>query len=347
MKLFNKMLKKPIFSLLFLISITSNSISAQYLKKDTLEINSDDNGCIKPNLLPSHPFGLFISRINHNLNISPPSTIKLNFDLGNANVWLPEVKLYQPNDPSVAKHLSQFSWDKRDSVFQAFPRSYDSALFNADGVIKTFNINVRIPISKSFELAVCLRSFLLTQGNIPISFFTNDDFIEFFHSNIAGGEDPFARKIYGLNKAGINYQDFKGNKLNISNGQFIVPGIQFNLHYYLKNSFLTKHKIYVNSGLHIGLNTSQYNRSLDLGISGALQKQINLGTKHQLKFALAGSILQQRIANLGSEIEFSSNNYFLSHEMMFEYRKQLKNNRFWQIGLNFYYQSAYNKRGRF
>ncbi|MES2654168.1 MAG: hypothetical protein V4620_01170 [Bacteroidota bacterium] len=330
---------------LFLLPVMllfAGSINSQSILNDSISSTNQLNGCYKPNILVSHPFGLFISRINHNFNGAPPKVIKLNIDLGSANVWLPEVKAYRPKDPAVMEHLKQFPWHKRDSVFQAFPQNYDSSVFSADGVIKTFDINVRLPFSKSIELVVNMRSFLLTQGEMPFSILTNDELIEFFHSKIAGGEDPFARKSYGLNKANIYYQDLKGNTLQIKNGQFVIPGIQFNLFHYLKWNFLRKHQLLFNSGLHIGCNTSVYNRSLDLGASAAIQKQIKIRKKNALTFALAGSILKQKVIDINSQATFSSSPYFVSYETMFEYRKQLGKGKFWQIGLNFYYQSAYN-----
>lgn len=332
--------------ILFLMGLHHHGTS-QVTSIDSVEGKQFFQGCIKPYIIPSHPLGLFISRINHNLNTITPQTIKFNLDIGSANVWLPEVRLYQPNDPNIAKHLGQFNWDKRDSIFQAFPRNYDSAVFSADGVIKTFHLNIRFPLPKQFELAVSIRSMLLTQGNLPLSAITGDEFIEFFHSNIAGGEDPFARKYYGINKAGINYQDFQGNRMQISNGQFIIPNIQFNLYHYFNTDFLNRHQMSVNSGVHCGINVSDYNQSIDVGISGAIQKFIKLSDKRTLALALAGSALKPQIALLKTKANFSTAHYFLAYEAMVEYRRQFKNRFFWQIGLNFNYQSAYNNEAEF
>lgn len=335
------------FFLFYFLLISLCCIRAQSILNDSTHSKNQLYGCIKPNIVVSHPFGLFISRINHNLNAAPPKSIKLNIDIGSANVWLPEVKAYRPKDPSVVEHLKQFPWHKRDSVFQALPQNYDSSVFSADGVVKTFNVNIRLPLSKSFELAVSMRSFLLSQGEMPFSIFTNDEFIELFHSHIAGGEDPFARKNYGLNKANIYYQDLKGNAMHIKNGQFVVPGIQFNLFHYMPWDFLRKHQLLFNSGLHIGCNTSMYNRSLDIGVSAVLQKQMKVGKQNAITWAIAGSILRQKVFDIESKAAFSSSPYFFSYETMFEYRKQLRKNKFWQIGLNFYYQSDYNKEDEF
>lgn len=71
-----------------------STVNSQNILNDSITSAYELNGCYKPNILASHPLGLFISRINHNFNAAPPKGLKLNIDLGSANVWLPEVKAY-------------------------------------------------------------------------------------------------------------------------------------------------------------------------------------------------------------------------------------------------------------
>ena len=73
-----------------------------------------------------------------------------------------------------------------------------------DAVIKEFRIGINFPIAKRHELSITLRSYLITKGKYPFSFFTSDENVEWFHSNIAGGEDPYGRRYYGLNQVNLN-----------------------------------------------------------------------------------------------------------------------------------------------
>ena len=111
-----------------------------------------------------------------------------------------------------------------------------------------------MPLSKKHELGISLRTFIPTKGNFPFTIFTNDQSIEWFHSNIAGGEDPFGRRFFGLNQFAVEYTDRNNRTLSLRNNQFIFAGIEINHHYY-PTIFDTEKNLFLNLGSHLGINT--------------------------------------------------------------------------------------------
>ena len=121
-----------------------------------------------------------------------------------------------------------------------------------DAVIKEFRLGINIPISKTMKLGITLRSYLITKGKYPFSFFTGDESIEWFHSNLIGGEDPYGRRYYGLNKVNFEYTDRNNNTLKLNNNDFFIGGIEFNHFYYPDLSINKTKNIFMNFGSHLG-----------------------------------------------------------------------------------------------
>ena len=304
-------------------------------------------GCHKPTLLASHPLGQFIGRINHNFNTVPVTQPAFSFGLTNANVWQPEVRAYLPHDAEATKFLSLHPWHKRDSIFQAMPRNYDSTVYVADGVMRTFNVAVRFRVSRFGELQIIGRAMWLTGGEAPTAWVVSDGFIEDFHSHIKGGEDPFARKQYAYNQASIFYLDRTGKSLHLKKGQVVIPGVQVNYHVYANHKVLKKYRIQASAGLHLGLNLPAFSRSVDGGLSGVLQKQFIHKGKQVYTLAVAGGLLRQQAWAAQSHVDFSRSKWLPSIESMFEYRQQKSRQHYWAIGLNFYYLGSYHPAGQF
>jgi hypothetical protein len=178
-------------------------------EKDSIQFK---NGIDKPSLLSTHHFGIFSSRINQNFKISPPTQTTLTFSNASGNNFHPFVEAYLPKDPEIREMLSNAIWYNRSFNFinqEQTPADYLNIV--VDAVIKEFRAEVSIPINKQHELGITLRSYFITKGKHPFSSFSGDETIEWFHSNIAGGEDPYGRRYYGLNHVNIEYNERNGN----------------------------------------------------------------------------------------------------------------------------------------
>ena len=230
------MLKKIMFS------ISLCFCSVLIAQQDSLSFK---NGTDNPNILTTHHFGIFSSRINTNFKFTPYKTPTFSINSVSGNNFHPLVAAFFPKDPKVREALSKIIWHDRHFNYidqETTPADYMSIVI--DAVIKEFRLVTNIPLSKKHELGISLRSYLITKGKYPFSFFTSDETLEWFHSNISGGEDPFGRRYYGLNQVNFKYIDKNGNTLELNNNDFFIGGIEFNYFYYPKfNINKTKNNI--------------------------------------------------------------------------------------------------------
>lgn len=327
------------FLLLFLC-ITFSALTAQ--QKDSLLIK---NGIDKPSILATHHFGIFSSRINQNFKINPPKNKTLSLDYVSGNNFHPFVEAYFPKNQAIRKKLSQIIWYKRGFDFidqETTPADYLNIVI--DAVIKEFRLSINIPIANRHELGVTLRSYFITKGKHPFSFFTGDESVEWFHSNIAGGEDPYGRRYYGLNQVNFKYTDRKGNTLELNHNDFFVGGLEFNHFYYPSLSINKSKNIFLNFGTHLGINTSKFNPSLDIGISSSAIKRVELKNAYELNIGVGINILRKNIIDFKEVIDLGNNPFLATVENNIEITKYTKKRNYHAFGINYQIQSRYNKR---
>lgn len=331
------MLKKPCF-LLFLFCCLN--IAAQ--QKDSL---STRNGIDRPSLLTTHHFGIFSARINQNFKLAPPNKTTLTLNTSSGNNFQPFVEGYYPKDPAIREQFSNTVWYARSFRFidqASTPADYINILI--DAVIKEFRVDLNIPLSKQQELGITLRSYLITKGKHPFSFFTGDETIEWFHSNIAGGEDPYGRRFYGLNQVNFLYNDRYGNTLELNNNDFFIGGLEFNYFYYPKLPINESRHIFINLGSHLGINTSKYNASLDFGASVNVIKKYNLKNSSELNFGSGFNILRKNIITFNNDIDLGNNSFLGTLEGNIEFAKYTKKGNYNAFSVNYQIQSSYFKR---
>lgn len=300
------------------------------------------------NTLSVHPFGVFISRISNNFQLQSENKFSITANISTGNVWLPYVKTYSPLNETDRIAMKNSVWHEREGLFDAINTPSKTTEFHADGVIRQYQIKLNIPIAPRNELKVSCRMFSLDKGKAPYSLLTSDQFIEWFHSNVAGGEDPFARKVYGLDQAKISYKDENGKKLYLDNGDFIFSGVDAAYYTYPQINFLKKRNIYTNIGLQIGANVTKVNPSMDLGLNSTLIKKMGLkNKKKELHLGLSLSALRQKIIRFGDGVQLSNKKYILNCEPIVEYIKRPNNRRYFSITTGWSIQSSYNKKSDF
>jgi len=302
------------------------------------------NGIEKPSILSTHHFGIFSSRINTNFKISAPKKTTIPFSSSSGNNFQPYLEMYLPKDPEVRQEQSKTIWYNRNFNFidqETTPADYTNIII--DAVIKEFRLGFEIPLSKKQELDVTLRSYLITKGKYPFSIFSGDESLEWFHSNIAGGEDPYGRRYYGLNQVNFKYLDRNGNTLQLNNNDFFISGIELNHYYYSSFSINKTKHIYFNFGSHMGINTSKYNPSLDLGVSANAIKKIEFKNNYQLNFGVGTNVLRKNFINFKEAIDLGNNPYLATVESEIELTKFTKKGNYNALGVNYQIQSRYNK----
>lgn len=278
-------------------SQTNNESFKKYLPQSTYYANT----------LSVHPFGIFTSRVNNNFQIKPDKKPSITINFSSGNIWLPYVKAYNPLNDLDRATIRNIVWHEREAAYD-INRPSEITDFHADGVIREYKIRLNFPISDKHEIKINSRMFSLDPGNIPYSLVTSDQFIEWFHSNLAGGEDPFARKDYGFNHAKIHYRDANGKTLQLNKGDFMFSGIDLSYYYYPNYSFLERRNIYTTAGFQTGFNLNKINPSLDLGVNFTVLKGIKLKShKKELRLGVSLGALRQKLFRFGDGIKLSNN----------------------------------------
>jgi len=305
----------------------------------------EKNGIDKPSTLTTHHFGIFSSRINTNFKINPPKTATLNFSLESGNTFHPFLEMYLPKDPAVREALSQVNWFDRNFTFidqETTPADYENIVI--DAVIKGFRVDYNFKLNDQNELGITLRSYLITKGKYPFSFFTSDESLEWFHSNIAGGEDPFGRRYYGLNQVNFKYTDRNGRVLELDNGDFFMGGFEVNHYYYPEFLINKKRNLFFNFGSHLGINTSKFNPSVDLGVSANVVKNIPLKNGNEFNFGLGLNVLRKNIINFKNDgIDLGNNKFLGILEGELEYTKYTRKGNYHAFGIDYQIQTRYFK----
>jgi hypothetical protein len=328
-------MKQKIFFFLFVFAFNISFGQVQY---DTVV----KNGIDKPNLLANHHFGIFSGRINQNFKIRPPEKATLQFSYASANSFLPTLEMYIPKDEATRQQLKEKIWYDRNFFIdqETTPAIYSNIVI--DAIFKSFLVDYSTKIGKNHEIGISLRSYLITDGKYPFSVFTNDAFIEWFHSNIAGGEDPFGRKYYGLNKVNVKYTDRNGRILELKENEFIFAGVELNHFYYPDFKALKNRNIFLNFGSHLAINTSKYNPSIDIGFSGNLIKEWKLKNKNEIRYSIGTAVLRKNSIDFDkNSVDLGNNNFLGSLEAMFEFTKYTRKKNYNSISLNYQIQSRF------
>lgn len=325
----------------FFIFLFINNLNSQ-----NTNIQFSQNGIENPNILTTHHFGIFSSRISSNLKHHATTKTSINLNISSGNNFHPYVEGYFPKNPEIRQQFSETIWYNRRFNYvddETTPADYMNIV--VDAVIKHFNLGLNIPINKNRELTINLRSYLFTRGKYPFSPITSDETIEWFHSSIIGDEDPFGRKYYGLNQTNIKYLDRNGRTLHLENNDFFIGGLSINHFYYPKLALTQTQQLFVNFGTHLGINTSKYNASTDVGASINIVKQFNLKNNYCFNFGIHGSVLRKNLIDFKKEnIDFGNNKFLATFEANPQITRYTKNGNFNSISVNYQIQTSYNKK---
>jgi hypothetical protein len=317
-----------------------------FAQDTNLSFAATKNELYKPSIVSTNPYGILFSRWQGNFQTVPLKKHNLEVNLESGNVWSPPVTAYIPNDSEVREVAQKYPWHAREFVIDVDDIDAKTLEVQNDGVIKGLRLNLNIPLNSKSELKVGLRSFLLTKGKLPFSLITSDETIEYFHDNIAGGEDPFDRQLYPLNEALIYYKDRNDRSMTINNGDFILSGFEFSYYRY-PTKFINGFKL--NYGTHLGLNTSQFNKSIDLGASANIIKNFAFKNERSLGIGLSIGGTKNNLIDLNSDnMEYGTNAFIGYIENIFEYSFLTKSKRTrHSIGADFYVQTSLNKKSEF
>lgn len=337
--------RQNLYACLILIFLYSSLCRAQS-KTDSLE-HKHPSSVFYAIRLSTHPLGMLSSRTDNTFQTEAAKKISLAINLSSGNVWLPYVKAYQPMNEEDKTLMRALDWNDRDYFYDQENKPSESIEFQADGVFRFFQIQLNLPLTEKHELKINTRAFTLDEGKVPWSLLTSDRLIEWFHSHISGGEDPFARRVYGLDQAYMSYVDENGKSLEVIKGQLSWSGFDLAYTHYPGFKGLQKHQIYTNFGMQLGVNVSQFNPSLDLGFNASLVKNIAFNNSQQLRLGVGLSSFHQHLVRFGDGVQLRNKHSLLSSELLVNYIIPGKRNGYFSLALSYYIQSSYNKKRDF
>lgn len=334
-------LSKPVFWILLLVT---QSVFVNGQESEKLDYSTDSIQIIQANLIGNHPLGMYMMRLESDFRIQPLNKKHFSIQISSANVWEPLVTAYKPLQQSDKDLMNNLIWYDREYAFDPNLIPNERIQLHADAIIKGMQMSFYLPIDKQQELRFDFRSYLFTKGKIPFSLLSSDQFLEFFHSHIAGGEDPFARKYYGLDQVALTYIDEQGRSIEKKENDFVFAGLEAHYTYFIPSKFLAAQDFYIHLGAHLGMNTTAYNPTTDFGLSAAFIKQIKLSESKILQLASGGSLSVPALIKWKNGVNISNTKLKFTADWQLTYQvKTAKNNR-WEIALNYHHLSAYQRK---
>jgi hypothetical protein len=283
--------------------------------------------------------------MTQNFKIHASTAPQLHLETQSGNNFHAPVQAFLPDDPSLRAQFADQIWYFR--VFDFVDQETTPAQvmdIEIDAVYKVYRPALTLPLNDRNEIRIGLRAFQTLKGNFFDSPFTNDESIEWFHSNIAGGEDPFGRKFYGVNEVAVKYTDRNGKTLNMRAGDIILGGLELAHTYYPELQKWNERNLFFNLQSQIGWNTSAYNNSLDLGLGINAVKKYHLNTKSDLWFGLGYSVLYKNLIDGRDNLDLGNNRFLGSGEVMAQWTHQTSKGNQNIIGVNYQNQTSYFKK---
>lgn len=298
----------------------------------------DSSNFFKAFQLSNHPFGLFIARINHNFDLQASTKQKLSFTFSRGNVWLPYAKGKFALSQGDRDFLSQYAWHDRNYQAEAAGIvNFSERELDADGIFTTYFFNFTQPLAKSSDVSINLKFGSLSGGKVPYSLLTSDQFIEWFHSNVIGGEDPFGRKSRPYNLANFNYRDRSGKELIVKNGDFLFSEVSADWNFHAPSILPGFKTVYA---LHTG--TSKLKKSYLLNTGLALTQLKRFFFKQDfMDLGVAGSVMFPGTF-MRLPVEINNRKFLASFELNAVYAFQLKKNQL-GLGVNYHLQSPFHR----
>jgi hypothetical protein len=325
-------------AILYLLIILFYSIFG-FSQTDSTSLNLEKNtDIVRPAMLPIHPLGIFCLRIAQNFKTHSPEHGYFNIGISNGNIWLPKIITFKPLDTPVQQAMENYSWYFRDEIFKEDSMRAEKMQISGDGVLQEYRMEYHTGFLKNHEIGIAIRAYRLS-GKAPLSVITGDRFIEFFHKDILGINDPFKRSYHAYDSASINYTDEKGAVLEIKDGDFILPGVELN--YYFYPNFVNK-SIFANFGIHSGVNFSKPNSDIDMGFSATVIKNLYFNRKQRINIGVGAHTLKKNLVKLADGVNINDSHVMYGFEVNTDYNKLNKNGTaIHSFGVNYYYQSAY------
>ena len=334
--------------LLFLnvVNTTFFSVYSQVKLDSSVHFGSQSD-LYTPDIHSIHPIGIFFSKASQHFRQNPVQSKQLKIQIGSGNVWLPSVTGFIPVNTSDRNSIEKLPWHEREFEFNPMEIPSEKIQFQADGVIKSLAVSLAVPLSLNWDWNLKVKSYLLTRGKVPFTLLTNDSFIEWVHTNLVADEDPFARKYYGLDMAGIHYVDENSASIEWDNGTILLPGIESQMNYYPSLDYFNKLGLSLNIGILAGFNLSRFNPSFDMGASINMIQEVVVHNQRKIYFGGGYSLLKPGLVSFGNRVNIYNVDLLHGFEGQISFQFSLKSDRLLQLGVHYSYRSPFRKKKEF
>jgi hypothetical protein len=323
-----------LFVKLLLVSQISQGQLSEIKKVDLDKIQIE-----KPDILSTHPLSVFSMRKGANFKLYPDK-FSITASLSNGNIMLPNVNIYYAKNDEDLAMLKEMPWHYRD------PSGIESDMESlyVDGLMRIINLHGAISIGTKHEIKVTMRSLFFESGSMPFTILNSDAFIEGFHDNIYGGPDPFARRVYGFDKAEFHYVNIKGEEFTIHEDEFLISGIEFSYYYYPEWKKTESRNIYQNMGAHLGINPTDFNTSVDGAITYAFSKLWMCRNNRTVAFSVGLTGYYNQLIKMEDAQQVYSDNFNGMAEGMLTYIwRHKRKDRTFSVSIDYIANSTFRK----
>lgn len=252
------------------------------------------------------------------------------------NVWLPRMKAATLLDKADQIRYQEIPWHEQQGAFVTnTPSSYSLIEMIADGVFNTHSFEISGPLWKNMDFQLNIKSNQVDGGKVPYSLLTSDQALEWFHSNIAGGEDPFGRKKFPFDQVNFEFIDVNGKTLHLRKNSVYLTESSLATFYYFK---IDQIKMKSNIGIHLG--TTFYNGLLAIepGLSFTGNRVFIAKKRDRFQAGMAFNFIYTGLRN-ENKVEISKKKNLTMLEVQMNWVRNLKNNTTISAGINYHIQS--------
>lgn len=293
---------------------------------------------VAPHTLAGNPTGVWLSRLNMDFYSTPPQAIEITTHITTSNIWLPAANGYLPQDPEVIRSLRDVPFFTKGLRFDSRRSPALKKSLSADGVLRGFHTQVRLPVQKRSELKLGFNFYLLDGGRAPFSLWTNDGFIEWIHDNLTNINDPFGRREFAFNQAQIQFTDEENRSLNLEKGSITPANFTVNFKHY---PAIAIPWLSAAAQMQLGFNTASFNRSLDLGGGGSANIKLWHTERYRFTWSSGFTLLYQGVVENNKAVTLAKKDVLWDLKSQLLFQQKLRNGRGWGFSVIYTYSSAY------
>lgn len=191
-------------------------------------------------------------------------------------------------------------------------------LYEADGVIRQLTLRYAQPVAPGWELELALTSFMLVDGSSPADALASDRFIEWTHAWMGYTNDPFQRRLNGLDsRASILLRDLNGQTEQVRAGDALPGTFDVGLTRYLELVKGADWLLTASLNAVVGFPLNRFNEFLSVGVSPGAVVTRRLWRWLSATLAVAVPVQVERVLRVNPGTDFIDRQATVGYRAMF------------------------------